>query len=130
MFSNPAYANRSKSATSPTPFMPGPGTGKTRSQWIAKRPTAMSRRSGSSLQTIRITAVRAPCLTPATLMAVSPPSTAVTTSARPAPPAAPDQTPVTACAAPFESDAAAATRAIHVIQPTSKPTNSPNASRV
>ncbi len=76
------------------------------------------------------TASRAPCRTPATLTAVRSSSGTTMRSERPQPDTAPCHTPDIAWANPADRLAATVTRATQVIQATSKPTSSPNASRV
>ena len=77
-----------------------------------------------------MTAVRAPDLTPRTLIQVRTSSGRTIVSAWPRPWLAPSQRYPTARAKKTERLAIEAMRAIQVIQPTSKPTKSPNAARV
>ncbi len=67
--------------------------------------------------------------TPTTLIAVSASIGTAIASARGTPAAVEGHTYPIACAKPTDSDATEETRASQVIQPTSKPTNSPNAVR-
>ena len=78
----------------------------------------------------RKTAVRAPDLTPRTLIQVRTASGRTIVSGLAQPWFAPSQRYPTARAKKTERLATDAMRAIQVIQPTSKPTNSPNAARV
>jgi len=93
-------------------------------------PTKTKISSGSVLVIARKTAVRTPDFTPTTLMAVRARTGSRMESVRPAPTLAAGQTKPRARANPTERDATEETRASQVIHPTSKPANSPNASRV
>src|SRR5512138_1493199 len=129
VFSNPAYANSSSSDASPSTPSGGMLISATRDHSTKKMPIVMKTASGTTLAISRPTATPAPCLTPITLIHVSSPISAPMIAIFGTPDAAGDQRKPTASANPFDSDAMDATRASHVIQPTSNPTNAPKASR-
>ena len=97
------------------------------STYIAPMPMNIS--SGSTLAIARNTPVRAAARTPSTLTATRNSSDPTTIATRTMPLAAPGQKCVTASARPLLNAAALATRVSSSIQPTSKPTSGPNASR-
>jgi hypothetical protein len=130
VFSKPAYAKRIRSAASPSFPGSGAGTGKMRAASTAKMPSAIRNRSGRTFPNASATPVRAPCLTPRTLIHASASNGIAIVAARAAPAPAGAHSALTASAKATERLAATVTRATQVIQPTSNPTNSPNAAVV
>jgi hypothetical protein len=94
------------------------------------KPTIAKNASGSILPTTSTMPVRAPLFTPIRFSQVSTSRQAVTTIMRVTPPAAAGHSGASASASALASAAAVDTRVSQVIQPISKPTKPPKASRV
>jgi len=93
-------------------------------------PTITNTSNGSNLARVRMTAIRAPDLTPMTLIQVTTAIPSTITAIRVGPVAVPGHSAAMASAKPLARAAIDAMRVNHAIQPTSKPMKSPNASRV
>src|SRR5699024_9793594 len=100
------------------------------SQLMANMPMPIKISRGIDLVMVRNTAIFAPSFTPITLTQVRMPNEPETTNALPQPTVAAGHRYPIARAKPAEREATEVTRANQVIQPTSKPTNSPKASLV
>jgi hypothetical protein len=92
-------------------------------------PMPMNNSKGSNFPMTSATPVRAADLTPMTLINVNTPNEPTITTLRATPSAAAGQKRATASARPLLNAAAEAMRVSQTIQPISKPTNGPKASR-